>query len=585
QVSREQAKRLHHLRMMDDRARRMAAAGTLQRAIQAIMSQESGQLISDDNTGPVEQLLMEGAEGGSSASSSDDDELSDTHRDALGVGGSSMHMGIGKAARRRGTQVRFRDQEEEYSMETRGKELGEGNVEDWGGQRHGGSKEGLQGLWRHERQGNSTSHGGRGKEEEDVDALQDVGMEGGERVPLLRRGIGHASSRAVRVSKINFPEMTPRAFITFRTFSAATVARQVLHGAGPGRMSGEEAPEARDIYWFNTGISKQARKHYRVAVEAFLLLLYVFWVVPATLLYLILSVDSLTARWSWVADLYHSSAIFAALIELLQPVVLLVLMSMLPPLIRILGMLEGSHAESSNQLSVLSRYFNFQVINVFLVTTLAGTLVDTVSEIVHSPEKTFTLLGESLPKVAGFFSEYILIKMLSGLPIEITRLVSWTQEKILVIIWPRETPRDKAAVVFGLRPYFNAGWFNYPKYYAQDLLVVVVCLTYACVNPFILVCGVPYFLACHIAYKHQMLYVYEPLYETGGVFFPKIFRRVVFAMLIAQATMIGILLLKSGFYEAIVVGILMVVTWFYKSAMRGSYEPVALSLPLEIAKV
>ena len=40
-----------------------------------------------------------------------------------------------------------------------------------------------------------------------------------------------------------------------------------------------------------------------------------------------------------------------------------------------------------------------QIINVFLVTTIAGTLLDTVSEIVEEPTKTFTLLGEALPKV------------------------------------------------------------------------------------------------------------------------------------------------------------------------------------------
>lgn len=38
QVSREQAKRLHHLRKIDQRALRMAAQGTLQQAIQAIMA-------------------------------------------------------------------------------------------------------------------------------------------------------------------------------------------------------------------------------------------------------------------------------------------------------------------------------------------------------------------------------------------------------------------------------------------------------------------------------------------------------------------------------------------------------------------
>ncbi|CAM9922196.1 unnamed protein product [Discosporangium mesarthrocarpum] len=350
-------------------------------------------------------------------------------------------------------------------------------------------------------------------------------------------------------------------------------------------MSAEESPEARDIYWINTGTTKKQRSRRRVVVEVFLLSLYCLWVVPTSILYLVLSVDSITSRVAWIAELYATNSVFKALVEQLQALALLGLMNLLPPLIRTLGILEGSPAESRNQLSVLSRYFYFQVINVFLVTTIVGTLTDTLEEIINTPSKVFTLLGESLPKVTGFFCEYILIKMLFGQWIELSRLIALVQEKIMWLIWPRVTPRDKAATVLGMRPYFDPGWFNYAKYYAQDLLVVVVCFTYACVNPFILVVGVPYFLTGHITYKHQLLYVYEPLYETGGVFFPKIFRRFVFAVLTAQATMIGILLLKSGYYQAAVVGVLMVVTWFAKSALRGSYEPVALSLPLEIAKV
>lgn len=41
QVSREQAKRLHHLRKIDQRALEMASEGTLQQAIQAIMAVSS----------------------------------------------------------------------------------------------------------------------------------------------------------------------------------------------------------------------------------------------------------------------------------------------------------------------------------------------------------------------------------------------------------------------------------------------------------------------------------------------------------------------------------------------------------------
>lgn len=63
------------------------------------------------------------------------------------------------------------------------------------------------------------------------------------------------------------------------------------------------------------------------------------------------------------------SDVFAALVELLQPVALVVLMNTLPPLIRLLGMIEGFPAESRNQQAVLSRYFYFQV-------NLIGWLID-----------------------------------------------------------------------------------------------------------------------------------------------------------------------------------------------------------------
>lgn len=46
---------------------------------------------------------------------------------------------------------------------------------------------------------------------------------------------------------------------------------------------------------------------------------------------------------------------------------------------------------------------SLQVINVFLVTTIANSILDTISQIVEEPTKSFTLLGEALPKVRLVF--------------------------------------------------------------------------------------------------------------------------------------------------------------------------------------
>lgn len=81
---------------------------------------------------------------------------------------------------------------------------------------------------------------------------------------------------------------------------------QVLHGAAPGRMAAEESPEPRDIYWFNTRVTQAERKRRHIIVEIFLFLLYGFYVVPVTLLYLLLSADSVTSYASWIKYWYEN---------------------------------------------------------------------------------------------------------------------------------------------------------------------------------------------------------------------------------------------------------------------------------------
>ncbi|CAN0286874.1 unnamed protein product, partial [Ectocarpus sp. 8 AP-2014] len=395
--------------------------------------QGGGQILDDEETGLVEQLLRRssGARGSSEDLEEGEEEgmigrpgpVGSGHgggggargrgggggggrlgrEGVLGVG--SEHGGsVAYSRRRTGSKTLFEQQQSLYRGTGDDSDTEGTTTLAYGDDRGDGGGTGLSALLSSAFDGSSAHSGGA------------------ESRPLLGR-----SQSSIRVRKINFPEMTPRAFVTFKTFSAATVARQVLHGAAPGRMAAEESPEARDIYWFNTRVTQNQRNRRRVLVEVFLGLLYVFYVVPVTLLYLLLSEDSVTSYADWVADLYDNNTIFAAFVQLLQPIALLVLMNTLPPLIRLVGMAEGFPAESRNQQAVLSRYFYFQIINVFLVTTVANSILDTISEIVEEPTKTFTLLGEALPKVAGFFCEYIILKMFAGLWIELTRSISLLQ--------------------------------------------------------------------------------------------------------------------------------------------------------------
>jgi hypothetical protein len=46
------------------------------------------------------------------------------------------------------------------------------------------------------------------------------------------------------------------------------------------------------------------------------------------------------------------------------------------------------------------------VVNVFLVTTIAGSVLDALYDILNDPSQTFYLLGQSLPKVPHGFERF-----------------------------------------------------------------------------------------------------------------------------------------------------------------------------------
>ncbi len=377
-----------------------------------------------------------------------------------------------------------------------------------------------------------------------------------------------------------------RAFMTFRTFTAATTAQQVLHCARPYKMAVVPAPEPCDVFWPNIIVSRRTRATRWLVVELVLISAMIFFPMLVALLSFELSADHLMQRFTIIRNFCKHSKIFRAGVELTQPLLLLSVMSLLPTLLYWVGTVEGLISHSQNQLAILSRMYAFLVVNALLVTTFAGSIFDVLGKIVDHPSKTFMLLGETLPKMAGFFCNYVIIRAFSGLSLELTRVTSLVSAWIHVWISRNETLHNqRMRIIYGIRAYADPGAFPYGRVFAHDLLVLTVCLTYACLAPLILIAGVLFFSMSYVVYKHQILYVYETGVEMGVSFFPAAFRRFIFALFTAQATMIGMFLLKGGMMQVYAIGALMGATFYFKFKMREMWEPVAASLPLEIATV
>ncbi|KAL7532115.1 hypothetical protein ACHAXR_005624, partial [Thalassiosira sp. AJA248-18] len=380
-------------------------------------------------------------------------------------------------------------------------------------------------------------------------------------------------------------EVTDKAFVVMRTYTASTIAIQSMHSSKPGSMEVTTAPEPRDILWENAYYSKGARRTRTYISELFCLFIIAFYIVPVALVSLLVSESALISISPRLNQLDKASSFFSAAIATVQPMCLVGLQQLLPPLFIRVSRSEGIISFSEAQMKAFSRYFMWQILNIFLVTSIAGSVFDTLAIIIETPESAFEMLGNSLPRMSSFFVSFVTIKTFTGLGVEISRMVSIIQASLLLVCFPNSTLRSQRSTRIGMRAIDDPGWFNYHKILAQDMLEVVISVVFAVVAPIVLIpCAVFCFLS-RIVWTHQFLYVYESAFETGGLFWPKIFRRFVFGLIIAQATITGQFILKDARHEAYATIALMFLTYFFLRSTRARYDATSAFLPLEVATV
>ena len=170
-----------------------------------------------------------------------------------------------------------------------------------------------------------------------------------------------------------------------------------------------------------------------------------------------------------LAQLDQAAAIFSSAIAMVQPLCIVALQQLLPPLFVVISKLEGLVSFSEVQMRCFSRYFLFQVLNVFLVTTIAGSIFDTIAIIVETPEAAFEMLGNSLPRMSSFFITFVTIKAFFALGVELVRTMSLVQASLRYLFVPNPTLRRARSVIAGMRAIDDPGWFPFHKILAQDM--------------------------------------------------------------------------------------------------------------------
>jgi hypothetical protein len=171
------------------------------------------------------------------------------------------------------------------------------------------------------------------------------------------------------------------------------------------------------------------------------------------------------------------------------------------------------------------------------------------------------------------------MKTLAGLPMVLLRVGALLRRIFLTLVFRQKYLTQREIDEVYKRETMLAGW-EYPN----QLLVIVICFTYACISPIILPVGALYFFGALIVYKKHVLMVYAPDFESGGTMFPTVCVRTLVGLICGQVTLIGYTVLRGGIYQPLLLIPLPFVTYIMMQTFERRHVEPSFQLSLERAQ-
>lgn len=397
------------------------------------------------------------------------------------------------------------------------------------------------------------------------------------------------------------------AYVTFKNLQSACIACQVtledatmITGTST-EMTVVPAPEPRDVVWRNAARPTSQRLIRSFGVEVALLLGLAFWSVPVGLLQAWCSLARLQQLLPWMhlTQQFVSSDVFSLLTLYLPVILLLLVLEVLPLGFHWIEMFyEGVKSHSALHLLTMRRYWRFQLATIF-VTVLSGSVSDSLKTIVDHPPSLMWELGQSLPKVAVYFLVTVLSSALVVAPVSLLRLPT-------VALHAGREAIDMlsrcGALLMGRgfrRPEDNENGRRMASSAAAEalvdtpdlaadmsalLFVLLVCVTYATIAPFIMIAGLLFFVVKWQVLALRYLYVCAPRFDSGGRFWYLLWDQALLALVLGNGTTLALVSLRCGYGQIPFLLPLPLLPVLFKLRAEQRFTEASLRLSLRSAR-
>ncbi|XP_014509078.1 calcium permeable stress-gated cation channel 1 [Vigna radiata var. radiata] len=368
----------------------------------------------------------------------------------------------------------------------------------------------------------------------------------------------------------------PAAFVSFKTRWGAAVCAQTQQTRNPTLWLTEWAPEPRDVYWSNLSIPYVSLTVRRLIVGVAFFFLTFFFMIPIAIVQSLASIEGIQKRAPWLNPIINIGFIKSFIQGFLPGIALKLFLIFLPTILMIMSKFEGFGSISSLERRSASRYYIFNLVNIFLGNILTGTAFEQLDSFIHQPANEYPVtIGTAIPLKASFFITYIMVDGWAGIAAEVLML------KPLIIYHLKnfflvKTEKDREEAMDPGSIGFNTGEPRIQLYFLLGLV-------YAAVTPTVLPFIIVFFGLAYVVFRHQIINVYNQEYESGAAFWPDVHFRVIIALIVSQVVLMGLLTTKRAASSTPFLIVLPILTiWFHKYC-KGRFEPAFVRYPLQEA--
>ncbi|KAK8520703.1 hypothetical protein V6N12_004632 [Hibiscus sabdariffa] len=368
----------------------------------------------------------------------------------------------------------------------------------------------------------------------------------------------------------------PVAFVSFKSRWGAAVCAQTQQSKNPTLWLTDWAPEPRDVYWRNLAIPFVSLTIRKTLISISVFALVFFYMIPIAFVQSLANLEGLERVAPFLRPVIELGFVKSFLQGFLPGLALKIFLYILPTILMIMSKIEGDIAISTLERKASAKYYYFMLVNVFLGSIVTGTAFQQLHSFLHqSPTQIPRTIGVSIPMKATFFITYIMVDGWAGIAGEILRL------KPLVIFHLKnmflvKTERDRERAM-------NPGSVNYPETLPSLQLYFLLGIVYAVVTPILLPFILVFFAFAYLVYRHQIINVYNPQYESGAAFWPHVHSRIIASLLISQLLLLGLLSTKRAANSTPLLVILPVLTLSFHKYCKSRFEPAFRKYPLEEA--